>query len=147
MNFVYADFDTNSRHKTSPNPSGALPQGSLRANDSAGGSTLSSKKYLWSLSFYSQFFDVDTNEVFRRCQAAIFPKANFLDVLDGNPDLYGPFWIATTVIVILFLAGTISRHLATSEDSRSSYDFTLLSGAAGLIYGYTGKLGLDLSAA
>lgn len=92
------------------------------------------------MSFYAQFFDVDTSEVLRRCQAAIFPRANFLDVLDGNPDLYGPFWIATTVVLILFLTGTISRWLAHRGDQYYAYDFTLLSGAAGLIYGYTGMM-------
>lgn len=49
----------------------------------------SGKRFLWSLDFYAQFFDVDTNEVMRRCWAALFPRANFLDVLEGNPDLYG----------------------------------------------------------
>lgn len=75
----------------------------------------------------------------RRCQAAIFPRANFLDVLDGNPDLYGPFWIATTVVVILFLTGSISQWLRIEGKDYYGYDFRLLSGAAGLIYGYTGK--------
>jgi len=41
------------------------------------------------MEFYAQFFDVDTNEVLKRCWAALFPRANFLDVLDDNPDLYG----------------------------------------------------------
>lgn len=73
----------------------------------------------------------------RRCWAAIFPRSNFLDVLEGNPDLYGPFWIATTVVVILFLAGTISDYLQKEGKGYYQYDFALLSGAAGLIYGYT----------
>jgi len=97
----------------------------------------SSKRLLWTLSFYAQFFDVDTSSVLSRCWAALYPRANFLDVLEGNPDLYGPFWIATTVVFILFLGGTISQYLATTEGVRFAYDFTLLSGSAGLIYGYT----------
>lgn len=60
-----------------------------------------------------------------------------MDVLDGNPDLYGPFWIATTVVVILFLTGTINSYLAYTGSSHFEYNFQLLSGAAGLIYGYT----------
>jgi hypothetical protein len=82
--------------------------------------------------------------VLRRCTAAIYPRANFLDVLDGNPDLYGPFWIATTVVFILFLTGTISWKLAQEGDGRFGYDFGLLSGAAGLVYGYTGGLLLHI---
>jgi hypothetical protein len=130
-----------------------LPGGSsgLPAPATAGGS---SKRFLWTLSFYSQFFDVDTSSVLSRCWAALYPRANFLDVLEGNPDLYGPFWIATTVVFILFLGGTISKYLAESvPDTRFAYDFKLLSGmhpmpqtpnaadivtgSAGLIYGYT----------
>jgi hypothetical protein len=72
-----------------------------------------------------------------RCRAALYPRQNFLDVLEGNPDLYGPFWIATTVVVILFLTGTISQYLASTGKEHFAYDFKLLSGAAGLIYGYT----------
>jgi hypothetical protein len=58
-------------------------------------------------------------------------------VLEGNPDLYGPVWIATTVVVILFLTGTINQYLAQRGVGKFVYDFKLLSGAAGLVYGYT----------
>jgi len=44
---------------------------------------------LWSIEYYAQFFDVDTKQVLDRCWAAIFPRTPFLDVLGGNPDLYG----------------------------------------------------------
>ncbi|MCJ1365788.1 hypothetical protein MMC16_004913 [Acarospora aff. strigata] len=110
----------------------------------SGNTPTTSKRFLWSLSFYSQFFDVDTNEVLRRCYAAIFPRANFLDILEGNPDLYGPFWIATTVIMILFLTGTISQYLSRKGEGHFEYDFRLLSGAAGLVYGYTGVIPIAL---
>jgi hypothetical protein len=88
----------------------------------------SSKRFLWTLSFYAQFFDVDTSSVLSRCWAALYPRANFLDVLEGNPDLYGPFWIATTVIFILFIGGSISQYLAEKGIGNFAYDFTLLSG-------------------
>lgn len=65
-------------------------------------------------------------------------------MLEGNPDLYGPVWIATTVIVILFLTGTISQYLAHNGKDHYVYDFKLLSGGAGLIYGYTGVVPVGL---
>lgn len=49
-------------------------------------------------------------------------------MLEGNPDLYGPFWIATTVIFILFMGGTVSLYLAERGEGRFAYDFGLLSG-------------------
>ncbi|KAI9783775.1 MAG: hypothetical protein M1839_003111 [Geoglossum umbratile] len=140
LEFHSSNFeDTQGRGKIPPDESrGFLPQASRSSNDG------SNKRLLWSLSFYAQFFDVDTNEVLRRCGAAIFPRANFLDVLEGNPDLYGPFWIATTVVMILFLTGTISKYLGTQKDQHFVYDFKMLSGAAGLIYGYTGVIPIAL---
>ncbi|KAK4204111.1 hypothetical protein QBC40DRAFT_192610 [Triangularia verruculosa] len=114
-----------------------LPLPATSSNNQGGGG--GGKKLIWTLGFYSQFFDVDTTSVLQRCWAALFPRANFLDVLEGNPDLYGPFWIATTVVLILFLGGTISDYLASRGMAPGgfAYDFRLLSGAAGLIYGYT----------
>ncbi|RDW91077.1 protein YIP [Coleophoma crateriformis] len=125
----FTDTAPNAR-KLPGNSSSGLP-----APATSGGS--SSKRFLWTLSFYAQFFDVDTSSVLSRCWAALYPRANFLDVLEGNPDLYGPFWIATTVVFILFIGGTISQYLAETGKQAFAYDFTLLSGAAGLIYGYT----------
>ncbi|TQS34882.1 hypothetical protein Golomagni_04717 [Golovinomyces magnicellulatus] len=118
-----------SNSRKSPGISSGLPAPATAAT--------SLKRTLWSLSFYSQFFDVDTASVLSRCWATIYPRANFLDVLEGNPDLYGPIWIATTVVFILFLGGTINKYLSNTTSNEFVYDFTLLSGAAGLIYGYT----------
>ncbi|KAI9868828.1 MAG: hypothetical protein M1813_004679 [Trichoglossum hirsutum] len=140
LEFHSSNFeDGQNRGKIPPDESrGFLPQASRSSGDGSG------KRLIWTLSFYSQFFDVDTNEVLRRCGAAIYPRANFLDVLEGNPDLYGPFWIATTVVVILFLTGTISQYLAREKGKHFEYDFKLLSGSAGLIYGYTGVIPIAL---
>ncbi|ODH50141.1 hypothetical protein GX48_03697 [Paracoccidioides brasiliensis] len=115
---------------------------SHRRDTSPGGTP--SKHRFWTLTYYSQFFDVDTSDVLHRCTATLYPRTNFLDVLDGNPDLYGPFWIATTVVVVLFLTGTVSQYLARSGREHFEYDFRLLSGAAGLIYGYTGIVPIAL---
>ncbi|KAI1297978.1 Yip1-domain-containing protein [Xylaria venustula] len=132
---TFTDASTTGR-KYTPSASTGLPPPATAGNSSSGGAG-TSKRYLWSLSFYAQFFDVDTSSVLARCWAALYPRQNFLDVLEGNPDLYGPFWIATTVILILFLGGTISQYLASKGAGPFAYDFELLSGAAGLIYGYT----------
>ncbi|KAI9167238.1 ubiquitin ribosomal fusion protein [Paramyrothecium foliicola] len=130
-NSNFNDTSTAGGRKAHSSGSGLPPPAT--ASSSSGGS----KRFLWTLSFYAQFFDVDTSAVLSRCWAALYPRANFLDVLEGNPDLYGPFWIATTVVLILFLGGTISQWIANTGGAPFVYDFRLLSGAAGLIYGYT----------
>ncbi|KAF2870857.1 Yip1 domain-containing family [Massariosphaeria phaeospora] len=131
LEFHSSNFDTTptSRNKIQPDANSSfLP---------APATSPSRKHYLWSLAFYAQAFDVDTHEVLRRCTATIYPRQNFLDVLEGNPDLYGPVWIATTVVVILFLTGTINQYLAHEGKDHFAYDFKLLSGGAGMVYGYT----------
>ena len=52
--------------------------------------------------------------------------------MEGNPDLYGPIWIATTVVFILFLGGTINKYLAATGSDHFVYDFRLLSGVSWL---------------
>lgn len=139
------DFEHDQRNAKAQQDSAPFLGGggpSHRRDRSPGGTP--HKHNWWSLHYYSQFFDVDTNEVLRRCVAALYPRSNFLDVLEGNADLYGPFWIATTVVVILFLTGTISQWLANKDADHFAYDFTLFSGAAGLIYGYTGVVPIAL---
>ncbi|KAF2266002.1 Yip1-domain-containing protein [Lojkania enalia] len=138
LEFHSSNFENmpNSRNKIQPDSTSFLP-GPAASNSRQ-------KHFLWSLSFYQQAFDVDTGEVLRRCLAALYPRQNFLDVLEGNPDLYGPVWIATTVVVILFLTGTISQYLAHNGKEHFAYDFKLLSGGAGLIYGYTALVPIGL---
>ncbi|KAK5998205.1 Protein YIP5 [Cladobotryum mycophilum] len=131
LEFHTSNFNESSSARGRKAPAAGLPP-PVTASPSS-----SSKRFLWSMSFYAQFFDVDTSAVLSRCWAALFPRASFLDVLEGNPDLYGPFWIATTVVLILFLGGTISQYLSSTGKTPFAYDFKLLSGAAGLIYGYT----------
>ena len=124
----------NSTFTSAPSKNRSTANNTLPAPATAGSSSNSSKRFLWSLAFYAQFFDVDTSSVLNRCWSALYPRANFLDVLEGNPDLYGPFWIATTVVFILFMGGTISQYLAEKGDGVFVYDFKLLSGMSWLIY-------------
>lgn len=124
------DLEFHSSNFNTDASSGArkIPGASSGLPPPATASSGSSKRLLWTLGFYAQFFDVDTNAVLARCWAAMYPRANFLDVLEGNPDLYGPFWIATTVVFILFLGGTINKYLHVEVGTEFAYDFTLLSG-------------------
>ncbi|KAI9324856.1 hypothetical protein BDR26DRAFT_1014408 [Obelidium mucronatum] len=93
----------------------------------------------WTLQFYAQFFDVDSSDVAQRIIAALIPRPGFMDKISSNPDLYGPFWIPTTVIFSLFvtsfIAGSINAYFSnTSADY--VYDMALLSFASTAVYTY-----------
>ena len=48
------------------------------------------------------------------------------------------------MVFILFITGTISQYLSDNHDIHFDYNFRLLSGAAGLVYGYTGFVPIGL---
>jgi len=93
---------------------------------------------IFSLAYYQCYFDVSTNDVKDRLLAALLPvggpfynddygprvvtsqedMANGRTVPElvtssGNntPDLYGPFWISTTVVFTLAAVGNLSKYL------------------------------------
>lgn len=68
---------------------------------------------------------------------SFFPQRNFLDLISPNPDLYGPFWIATTVIFVFFVTSSVAKSVAARYNNEQNYtDFTVLSFAVGTVYIY-----------
>uniref|UniRef100_A0A2L2Y0S3 Protein YIPF n=1 Tax=Parasteatoda tepidariorum TaxID=114398 RepID=A0A2L2Y0S3_PARTP len=67
-------------------------------------------------------------------------RATYLDrQIRPKPDMYGPFWIATTLIFSTAICGNIANFLTSEghEAKRWTYDFHKVSLAATAIYSYT----------
>ncbi|KAM0751668.1 Yip1-domain-containing protein [Meredithblackwellia eburnea MCA 4105] len=96
------------------------------------------------LDFYTGYFDVDTMTVLTRCWKTLVPREDYVaEVLAGVPDLYGPFWVPTTLIFSLFLTSSLSSSIyAYLAGKPYEYDFTRLGAAVTLVYMYF--LGLPL---
>ncbi|KAI9355337.1 hypothetical protein DFJ73DRAFT_273569 [Zopfochytrium polystomum] len=91
----------------------------------------------WTVEFYQQFFDVDTNDVLQRMLESIVPRGTFMEKVGSNADLYGPFWISTTVIFALFVTSSIAGSIyAYIHNAPYTYDMTLLSIAVSTVYIY-----------
>ncbi|RCH77543.1 hypothetical protein CU098_005315, partial [Rhizopus stolonifer] len=95
-------------------------------------------KPIWSVEYYAQFFDVNTSQVIERCLKSMYPVGDFAhDTLNNNPDLYGPFWIATSVVFSVFVCSSLAGSLAAYMSGKPYvYDFTLLSFAVVVVYIY-----------
>lgn len=95
-------------------------------------------KPIWSLDYYSRFFDVDTAQVMDRCLKSMYPVGDFAaDTLNNQPDLYGPFWIATSVVFSVFVCSSLAGSLAAYIAGKPHvYDFTMLSSAVFVVYIY-----------
>eukprot|EP00127_Corallochytrium_limacisporum_P003625 Clim_evm13s151 gene=Clim_evmTU13s151 len=90
---------------------------------------------IFSIDYYSQFFDVDTPMVIERSKLAATPwDSSFFERLGKAPDLYGPFWIATTLVFAMGIFANLSEALSAHENWR--YDFTKISLGATFVYGY-----------
>ncbi|CAG8793489.1 21842_t:CDS:2 [Gigaspora margarita] len=70
---------------------------------------------LWSIEYYAQYFDVDTEHVLTRAAKSLLPKDNFVDVVGSNPDLYA----------------------IINDRKKPNYDFTILYFGVIAIYTYT----------
>ncbi|KAJ1417109.1 Yip1 domain [Sesbania bispinosa] len=87
---------------------------------------------------YKPYFDVDTSDVLERIKDSLFPfRGTFNEKTSTNPDLYGPFWICTTLIFVAASIGTFVTYIAHKlKDKEWDYDINLVTWSAGLFYGY-----------
>lgn len=116
----------------------------------------------YSIKRYRTYFNVDTDEVISRIfrAVALFFKGDFIDYVGGNPDLYGPFWIASTLVFISAAAGNLASYIHFRKSSGGGaappapaggddvfswyYDVDKVGGSMGLFYGYVGVVGVAL---
>jgi len=98
-----------------------------------------SSAHFWSLAYYQHLFDVDTNQVVERVVRSMLPfKFSFVQYTSTNPDFYGPFWIATTLIFMLAITGNLANYLTSDLPSGEwYYNFNKVTWGALTIYGYT----------
>ncbi|XP_077253417.1 uncharacterized protein LOC143892578 [Tasmannia lanceolata] len=116
----------------------------------APGSSEESQPTGWMRTFtvaaYKPYFDVDTSDVLERIKDSLFPfKGSFSEKTADNPDLYGPFWICTTLIFVAAAIGTFVTYLAHKLQKKDwDYDINLVTWSAGLFYGYVTIVPLGL---
>uniref|UniRef100_A0A7S4BA80 Protein YIPF n=2 Tax=Chrysotila carterae TaxID=13221 RepID=A0A7S4BA80_CHRCT len=103
----------------------------------------------WTLKYYQPLFDVDTLQVLTRLKASLLPRPRgvFFDLISTTPDLYGPFWIATTLIFSMAITGNLASFFAfkpTEANPKWTYNFNQLTLAGSVVYSYVTVLPLLL---
>lgn len=72
-----------------------------------------------------------------RILQSLLPFKNFFELLNSNPDLYGPFWISTTLIFTIFITHSIAKTFADYMSNKDILiDFQVLPSALGTVYTY-----------
>ncbi|XP_059200967.1 protein YIPF1 [Centropristis striata] len=103
----------------------------------------------WTFEYYQKFFDIETHHVKERIIGSMlpWPGKNFIQVhLRRNPDLYGPFWICTTLVFAIAISGNISNFLVNlgRPDYRYTPEFGKVTIAATAIFIYAWLVPLAL---
>lgn len=70
---------------------------------------------IWHVTYYRPYFDVDTFQVLNRIKKALLPirSESFFD--NEQPDLYGPFWLATTLIFVINLVSSVESYILDTD--------------------------------
>ena len=74
-----------------------------------------SKQRLFEASFYQHYFDIDTIQVLSRIRKTLYPRFEGSFFENEKPDLYGPFWSATTLILAIGIAGSLGSYLTGTQ--------------------------------
>ncbi|XP_028284061.1 protein YIPF1 [Parambassis ranga] len=95
----------------------------------------------WTFEYYQKFFDIEAIDVKERIVGSVlpWPGKNFIHShLRRNPDLYGPFWICTTLVFAIAISGNISTFLTQFGNPKYKYtpEFRKVTIAATAIFSY-----------
>eukprot|EP00301_Raphidiophrys_heterophryoidea_P027817 c9837_g1_i1.p1 GENE.c9837_g1_i1~~c9837_g1_i1.p1 ORF type:complete len:311 (-),score=55.02 c9837_g1_i1:999-1898(-) len=134
------DFDPMAEYETQVEPG---PQSEPLLSNSVSQSHSSPSFFTnspaWSLLYYRPYFDVNTSQVIERLIAPLKVRNKWSDAVGEKPDLYGPLWVATTLVFCMGVAGNVASALAfvaSTTRTEWTYDFTRVTLAATLVYGY-----------
>ncbi len=81
-----------------------------------------------------------TEDLKLRLLSSLLPlNKRFIDAYKQKPDLYGPFWIYTTLIIVLAISGNLARYWQMGK-GKFTYNYEFVPIAATVIY----SIGLGL---
>ncbi|KAJ1962303.1 hypothetical protein GGI12_002729 [Dipsacomyces acuminosporus] len=133
----FQDYATTSNMQQGRMNTGASAAQPYQTVGGAGSDGAAGSYSVWRVEYWAQYFNVDSKDVVQRAFLAIVPKDSFLDVYNANPDLWGTFWIPTSVIFAMFVTASLSQSIAeTLAGGKREYDFTMLSFASFTVYSY-----------
>ena len=82
------------------------------------------------------YFDVSTKDIKVRLLASLMPfNQKFYQEYSLKPDLYGPFWILWTLVVILTISANLSRYLEMDKPDDFAYTFKIIPISVTVLFG------------
>ncbi|XP_024990805.1 protein YIPF1 homolog isoform X1 [Cynara cardunculus var. scolymus] len=108
-------------------------------SDGDGPQSASNWNGAFSISSYTQYFNVDTDDVVNRLTSSLYPTGDFFRKIEANPDLYGLIWISTTLVFVIAALGNCATYLMSRKGDANvswSFDVSYFHVSAIAVYGY-----------
>jgi hypothetical protein len=81
-------------------------------------------RYLCCFNWLKKYFQINSRDFFNRILLSIIPfNPKFYPSVEYSPDLYGPFWIYTTFIVLVSSCGSLTRTIQGNRDQNFFQEF------------------------
>lgn len=97
-------------------------------------------RYPWHVGWWQTYFNVSSKDVLVRALRSMWPfTSTYFASIKTNPDLWGPFWICSTLIFFLAATGELSNYIhayITGGAEMFQVDAAKLAIGAAVIYGY-----------
>lgn len=140
MEHNIADFTTGLQDIELNLPATAAPIGQPKQMGSAPGYTKTSQDKkpasacsLFTIDYWKEYFDVTEEEVVTKVKTCLNPtNSQFEQLIENKVDLYGPFWISTSLIFAMIVVPKLWSVLFFSS---VSFDVSKIGFAFTLIYG------------
>ena len=95
------------------------------------------EKLLCFLNYFKQYFKITTKEIENRIISSLKPINNsFYEEAINKPDLYGPFWIYTTLIFSIAAGGSLSKYFNDISTENFFQKFVPIAGSLIYIIGF-----------
>ena len=100
-----------------------------------------SKKTMVHLNKYlekiGKYFNVELSDLKMKLKGAIIPfNKSFYQSIEINSDLYGPFWILTSIIFLITVVGNFSSYLNAEDKEKYAFNYNHVPHAVFIFYGF-----------
>ena len=86
---------------------------------------------------FGKYFNVELEDIKQKIKGSLIPlNKSFYQSIDIEADLYGPFWILTTIIFLISLIGNFSSYIYAEDKEKFVYDYNHVPHAILIIYGF-----------
>lgn len=84
------------------------------------------------MAWLRQYFNINSTDFLKRLGCSLIPfYPNFSTMTEGSADLYGPFWIFSTLIFLVAAIGSLKGFFSTTDTTNFYQQFLPIS--AGIV--------------